>query len=60
MTMMHDQHSSDTNPRLLAKRKGGDKLDAGCGKPMKKSKHCRASKAKWSPEEVSFVDLMGA
>lgn len=46
--MMHDQ-ISDTTSKTLTKRKG-DKLDTG--KVIKKSKHCRASKAKWSPEEV--------
>lgn len=52
--MMHDQGSSDTTttPRLLAKRKG-EKLDTG--KPSKKIKHCRASKAKWSPEEDEIL-----
>jgi len=51
--MMHDQDSSDTSssPRLLAKRKG-DKLDGG---KSKKSKHCRASKAKWSQEEDEIL-----
>jgi hypothetical protein len=57
--MMHDQNSSDTTttyaPRFLAKRKGGEKLDAASGKPVKKSKHSRASKAKWSPEEDEIL-----
>lgn len=51
MTMIHDQSSSDTLTHLT-KRKG-DKLEAG--KPLKKSKHCRASKAKWSPEEDEIL-----
>lgn len=51
--MMHDQNSDTTpTPKTLTKRKG-DKIDTG--KVIKKSKHCRASKAKWSPEEDDIL-----
>jgi hypothetical protein len=56
MTMMHDLSSSDTltsSPHKIITKRKGDKLEAG--KPLKKSKHCRASKAKWSPEEDEIL-----
>jgi len=48
MTMMHDQ-DSDAQSARVQKRKGEMKPELG--KLMKKNKHCRASKAKWTPEE---------
>jgi len=55
MTMMHDLSSSDSlsSPHKIITKRKGDKLEAG--KPLKKSKHCRASKAKWSPEEDEIL-----
>lgn len=50
--MMHDQTSDNATSKLLAKRKA-EKLDTG--KATKKGKHCRASKAKWSPEEDDIL-----
>jgi len=50
---MHDQNSDTATPtKTLTKRKG-DKGDTG--RVIKKSKHCRASKAKWSPEEDDIL-----
>lgn len=52
MTMMHDECSSDALDTRILKRKG-DRPDEE--KPLKKSKHCRASKAKWTPEEDEIL-----
>lgn len=53
MTMMHDLGSSsdEHNARILKRKGDKDQL----GKPLKKSKHCRASKAKWTPEEDEIL-----
>lgn len=51
-TMMHDMHN---DALLKGLKRKADKLTLTPGKLVKKNKHCRASKAKWTADEDEIL-----